>query len=115
MFQRLLKRFKGGERSPSRVPEGMRVYTIGGTPPGNAGAIRLDFDSPDFLADPYPLYPRLRAADAVHRSPWSDRYLPPLRRRDHGAERSAVSPGIDARRHASTTPRRGFRPMPAPA
>ena len=29
MFQRLLNRFKGGERSPARVPEGMRVYTIG--------------------------------------------------------------------------------------
>ncbi len=29
MFQRLLKRFKGGGRSPARVPEGMRVYTIG--------------------------------------------------------------------------------------
>ena len=29
MFQRLLKRFKGAERSPARVPDGMRVYTIG--------------------------------------------------------------------------------------
>ncbi len=29
MFQRLLKRLKGGERSPARVPDGMRVYTIG--------------------------------------------------------------------------------------
>ncbi len=49
--------------------------TPGGTSPGNAEAIRLDFDSPDFLADPYPLYHRLRAADPVHRSPWGDWYL----------------------------------------
>ncbi len=53
------------------VPES----TPGGTPPGKGEAIRLDFDSPDFLADPYPLYHRLRAADPVHRSPWGDWYL----------------------------------------
>ncbi len=53
------------------VPES----TTGGIPPGNAGAIRLDFDSPDFLADPYALYHGLRAADPVHRSPWADWYL----------------------------------------
>ncbi len=49
--------------------------TAGGPLPGDAEAIRLDFDSPDFLADPYPLYHRLRAADPVHRSPWGDWYL----------------------------------------
>ncbi len=53
------------------VPES----TPGGTPPGKGQTIRLDFDSPDFLADPYPLYHRLRAADPVHRSPWGDWYL----------------------------------------
>ena len=49
--------------------------TAGGQLPGDADAIRLDFDSPDFLADPYPLYHRLRAADPVHRSAWGDWYL----------------------------------------
>ena len=49
--------------------------TPGGTPPGKGQTIGLDFDSPDFLADPYPLYHQLRAADPVHRSPWGDRYL----------------------------------------
>ncbi len=53
------------------VPES----TPGGTPHGNGQTIGLDFDSPDFLADPYPPYHRLRAADPVHRSPWGDWYL----------------------------------------
>ena len=53
------------------VPES----TTGGAPPGKGRTIGLDFDSPDFLADPYPLYHRLRAADPVHRSPWGDWYL----------------------------------------
>ncbi len=47
----------------------------GGTPPGKGQTIRLDFEWLEFLADPYPLYHRLRAADPVHRSPWGDRYL----------------------------------------
>ena len=49
--------------------------TPGATPPGKGRTIGLDFDSPEFLADPYPLYHRLRAADPVHRSPWGDWYL----------------------------------------
>ena len=53
------------------VPES----TPGATPPGKGQTIRLDFDSLEFPADPYPLYHRRRAADPVHRSPWGDRYL----------------------------------------
>ena len=49
--------------------------TPGATPPGTGQTIGLDFDSPEFLADPYPLYQRLRAADPVHLSPWGDWYL----------------------------------------
>lgn len=53
------------------VPES----TPGATPPGKGQTIRLDFDSLEFPADPYPLYHRRRAADPVHRNPWGDRYL----------------------------------------
>ena len=35
----------------------------------------LDFDSPDFLSDPYPFYHRLRTTDPVHHSPWGDWYV----------------------------------------
>lgn len=35
----------------------------------------LDFESPDFLSDPYPHYHRLRTTDPVHHSPWGDWYL----------------------------------------
>lgn len=33
------------------------------------------FDSPDYIANPYPLYQRLRTTDPVHHSPWGDWYL----------------------------------------
>ena len=36
---------------------------------------RLEFESPGFLADPYPSYHRLRSADPVHLSSWGDWYL----------------------------------------
>ncbi len=38
-------------------------------------SIRVDFNAPDFIADPYPIYRRLRALDPVHESPWDDWYL----------------------------------------
>lgn len=38
-------------------------------------SFRLDFNAPDFIADPYPIYRYLRAEDPVHESPWDDWYL----------------------------------------
>ncbi len=37
--------------------------------------IILNFNSPDFLSDPYPWYRRLRTEDPVHYSPWGDWYV----------------------------------------
>ena len=36
---------------------------------------RLDFESPEFLCNPYPAYRHLRTADPVHQSPWGEWYL----------------------------------------
>ncbi len=35
----------------------------------------LNFDSRDFISDPYPWYRRLRTEDPVHHSPWGDWYV----------------------------------------
>lgn len=40
-----------------------------------ARPVTLDLAAPEFLADPYPWYDRLRQADPVHRAPWGDWYL----------------------------------------
>lgn len=37
--------------------------------------ILWNFNSPDFLSDPYPWYRRLRTEDPVHHSPWGDWYV----------------------------------------